>query len=87
MRRTVNGVVHQKKCIWDTGATAAACGIILARQWGLVQSPSGGRSASTGAFPHRTLRTQGANGKNIMKQNIGIFLSESRRAGGYIQLQ
>jgi hypothetical protein len=32
VRRTANGVTQRKKFIWDTGATAAGCGVVLARQ-------------------------------------------------------
>ena len=30
VRRTVNGVVHRKKILWDTGAESGSCGLIVA---------------------------------------------------------
>ena len=37
VRRTVNGVVHRKQFLWDTGAESGACGVIVARQWGIIK--------------------------------------------------
>ena len=66
VRRTVNGVIHRKKFIWDTRATAARCGVVLARQWGIIHNPSASHSGSaddsTGAFRSQRKRIQGANG-------------------------
>ena len=52
-----------KKSSGILGQNPGYVGVIIARQWGIIQSPSGGRSATTGAFPHQNVSTLGDNNR------------------------